>query len=235
MDLSIIVPCLNEEKNLNLLVDRINKTVSKNKIKAEIILVNDGSTDNSQEVMVQLSKQHSNLIVVKHDKREGIAKAWKSGLKACSGKCVLTTDADMQYLPEDIPKLYFEVLKGSDIVQGWRVEVLDGLKLRRVQSLMFSGLLNLIFSLKLKDAKSGFIIYQKNVFEDILTYKMNYIHFHQLITIAARSKNYKIKQLPVIFVKRNAGKSFLTDLPIKHIVYSIFDIVKALFEYKFKV
>jgi phenylacetate-CoA ligase len=232
MDLSIIIPCLNEEENLDILVKRTNDSLNKNNIDTEIILVDDGSTDGSQDVMQRLRDRYSNLIILRHEKTKGISEAWKTGLKQCKSKYVFTTDADLQYLPEDIPLLYSEILNGYDIVQGWREQVLDGYRLRRIQSLAFSSVLNLVFSINLKDAKSGFVVYKKEVFEDILNHKFNYNYFHQLITVAAKSKNYTIKQLPVKFFKRNAGESFLGHLPLRFIINTLPDLVKAMFEYK---
>ncbi|PYQ13041.1 MAG: hypothetical protein DMH00_05095, partial [Acidobacteria bacterium] len=117
--LSVIVPCFNEEKNLPLLVNRTNRALGNAAIPGEVVLVNDGSRDGTGAVIDLLAKQFQNVRAVHHASNRGIVEGWRSGLAASSGEWVLTTDADLQYAPEDIPRLY-EAMKtgGWDLVQG---------------------------------------------------------------------------------------------------------------------
>lgn len=235
MDLSIIIPCYNEDENLEVLVNRINSVFKENRIYGEIILINDCSTDNTQYVIEKLQKEFSNVIGKRHEKNLGMASGWKTGLKACKSNYILTMDADLQYLPEDIPKLYFEIKENnSDLVQGWRIAHEKNNKIRYVLSWSLSSLLNFLFSMHLKDNKSGFIICKKNVFQDILDYKYNYFFFQQLITVSANSKGYKIKQTPIKFAKRYKGKSYIKDIPFLFIIKTMSDLAKAFIEFRLR-
>jgi phenylacetate-CoA ligase len=235
MEISMIAPCLNEEKNIVSLVKRINKSLDKTGIKGEIILIDDGSRDKTLEVMKKIKSKNKNLIIVKHKDNKGIVESWKSGLKKARGRYIVTIDSDLQYLPEDIPRLYNEIKNSKyDLVQGWRREDEKKDLIRDFLSKTLSFVLNKIFSMNLRDIKSGFIIYKKEVFKDILSYKKDYRLFQHFVTIAAYWKGYKIKQIPVKFAKRKHGKSFIGMIPIKFIVKVLLDIPKAYSEYKLK-
>ena len=233
IEVSVIAPCLNEEENIEPLVKRINKALNKARINGEIILINDGSKDDTLSILKKVKSKTKNLIIINHNKNKGIVEAWKSGLRKATGRYVITTDSDLQYLPEDIPRLYKKI-KGSkfDLVQGRREKDEEKNFIRDSLSVSLSFILNRIFSMKLKDIKSGFIIYKRKVFKDILDYKKNYNLFQHFVTVAAHWKGYKIKQIPVKFAKRKHGKSFINAVPVKFIVKILLDIPKAISEYR---
>ncbi len=235
IEVSVIAPCLNEEKNIKPLVKRINKALNKARINGEIILINDGSKDKTLDVMKEIKSKTKNLILIDHKKNKGIVESWKSGLKKAKGEYIVTIDSDLQYLPEDIPRLYKEI-KGSrfDLVQGWREEDEEKNLIRDFLSVSLSFILNSVFSMKLKDIKSGFIIYRREVFENILNYKKNYNLFQHFVIVAAYWKGYRIKQVPVKFAKREYGKSFIRTIPVRFTINVLLDIPKAISEYRLK-
>lgn len=235
IDLSVIVPCFNEQDNIPVLVERIDKAVRLYGIKTEIILVDDLSKDNTWQVMQETAKKYPTVKCVHHKVNKGIVGGWKTGTEKAQGTYILTTDADLQYLPEDIPRLYREIVKDDyDLVQGWRHATEDKNFIRWAQSKVFSGMLNVMFFMHLRDIKSGFIVYKKKVLMDVLNYKSQYKHFQHLITVAAHCKGYKIKQIPVIFEKRHAGVSYLKNVPIRFILKALTDLPKAFVEYFLK-
>jgi len=239
IELSVIAPCLNEAGNITPLVERINKALNKAKITGEIILINDGSSDDTLKVMKKVGAKfnfkYRNVIIIDHKINKGIVESWKSGLNKARGKYVVTIDSDLQYLPEDIPKLYKEIKDSEfDLVQGYRTKDEERNFIRDFLSISLSFILNKIFSMNLRDIKSGFIIYKRGIFEDILNYKKNYSLFQHFITVAAHWKGYKIKQIPVIFAKRTYGKSFIKAVPVSFIIKLLRDIPKAVFEYRLK-
>ena len=230
--LSVIVPCFNEEKNLPLLVNRINQSVGQAAIPAEIVLVNDGSRDATGSVIDRLAKQFENVRPVHHPVNQGIVAGWRSGLKASSGAWVLTTDADLQYAPEDIPALYGEMETGGwDLVQGWRKDREDPSKIRELLSVGLSRMLQWIFSMDLQDVKSGFVLYRREVFADILDFRQSYFSFQSLITVAAHFKGYRIRQVPITFHRRHAGESFI-QRPLWFSLKAATDLPKAFYEYR---
>ncbi len=230
--LSVIVPCFNEEKNLPLLVNRINQSVGQSSIPAEIVLVNDGSRDATGSVIDRLAKQFDNVRPVHHPVNQGIVAGWRSGLNAAGGAWVLTTDADLQYAPEDIPALYREMEQGSwDLVQGWRKDREDKSRTRELLSVGLSRVLQWTFSMDLQDVKSGFVLYRKEVFADILDFRQSYFSFQSLITVAAHFKGYRIRQVPITFYRRHAGESFIRR-PLWFSMKAATDLPKAFYEYR---
>lgn len=232
--LSVIVPCFNEEKNLPLLVNRINQALGSAAIPGEIVLVNDGSRDGTGAVVDLLAKQFQNVRPVHHAVNRGIVEGWRSGLSASTGAWVLTTDADLQYAPEDIPRLYRAMQEGGwDLVQGWRKDREDPSRTRELLSVGLSKMLQWIFSMDLQDVKSGFVVYRREVFQDILAFRQKYFSFQSLITVAAHFKGYRIHQVPITFHVRNAGESFI-QRPLIFSLKAATDLPKAFFEYRIR-
>jgi glycosyltransferase involved in cell wall biosynthesis len=159
---------------------------------------------------------------------------WRSGLEASKGAWVLTTDADLQYAPEDIPILYQEMAAGDwDLVQGWRKDREEPNPLRDALSVGLSKLLQWVFSMDLQDVKSGFVVYRREVFRDILDFRMNYFSFQSLITVAAHFKGYRIRQVPITFFRRHAGESFIRR-PLWFSIKAATDLPKAFYEYRIR-
>lgn len=236
MELSIVVPCYNEEENIHLLVSRIIQALDE--IEAlkghyEIVLVNDGSKDQTGTVIESVAKQFPCIVPCHHSVNQGIVSGWRTGFKASKGRFVMTTDADLQYLPEDIPRLYQEAQNHScDLVQGWRKEHREG-GLRAILSVGLSLMLNFLFGMNLKDIKSGFILYRRECFEKILDYKGNYYFFQHFITVSGHAYGFSIRQVPIVFDRRNAGTSFIQS-PFRFSLKALHDIPIALWEYRFK-
>ena len=232
--LSVIVPCFNEEKNLPLLVNRTNRALGNAAIPGEVVLVNDGSRDGTGAVIDLLAKQFQNVRAVHHASNRGIVEGWRSGLAASSGEWVLTTDADLQYAPEDIPRLY-EAMKtgGWDLVQGWRRDREDPSRFRAFLSVGLSKMLQWMFAMNLQDVKSGFVVYRREVFRDVLDFKQKYFSFQSLITVAGHFKGYRIHQVPITFHRRHAGESFIRR-PLIFSLRAATDLPKALYEYRIR-
>lgn len=235
IDLSVVVPCFNEQGNIPILIERIAKVFELHNIAGEVVLVDDCSKDDTWKVMQIVSEKYPFVRCLQHEVNQGIVGGWKTGANNARGEYVLIMDADLQYLPEDIFRLYSEIKKGDyDIVQGWRHYAEDNSFLRKFQSQAFSFLLNTLFLMNLRDIKSGFLVCKREVFRDILNYKNKYKHYQHIITIAAHCKGYKIKQIPVVFDKRQFGESYLKNVPIKFILNALTDIPKAFVEFRVK-
>ena len=125
-DLSIIIPVLNEEKNVELLHKSIANSLKKWKIGYEIIFIDDGSTDNSYNLLAKLHKRDKGIKVIKFAGNFGQTSAWDAGIKAAKGRYIITMDSDLQNDPSDIPRM-LNAIKNSDYdaISGWRTNRKD--------------------------------------------------------------------------------------------------------------
>ncbi len=235
VSLSVVAPCFNEEKNVRELVRRILATFARGGIEGEIVLVDDGSTDGTSQQLQELEQAHESVRPVFHHKNCGIAEAWKTGLEASRGDYVCLIDSDLQYLPEDILRLYKEILYShADLVQGVRSEI--GLKpdLRFYYSRILNSILNGLFKMRSRDNKSGFVLCRRNVLKEILERHYHYQYFQTFITVAAVAKGFSIREVETLFQPRKRGSSFINRFPVKVIGGVTADLIKGLFEYRLR-
>jgi phenylacetate-CoA ligase len=232
-DLSVVCPCYNESKNIPVLITRLQNTFDKKQMSAEVVLVDDASSDNTKEVFEDLQKQYQNLVFVSHQKNKGIAESWKDGLKVAQGTYVCFMDADLQNLPEDVWRLYKEIIfTHFDVVSGWRNHVEIAKDSRYLVSKFLNWFLNFLFRMRLRDNKSGFVIARKEIMEHILSHRFNYHHFQTFITISAKAKNYSFRQIETLFDTRRAGKSYLLGKSFWKASWQTFvDVIKGFFEF----
>jgi hypothetical protein len=133
-----------------------------------------------------------------------------------------------------VPRLYAETRTGNwDLVQGWRRFSEDNQPIRYALSVGLSLFLNAVFFMRLKDIKSGFILYKREVFADVLNHRGRYGMFQHFVTIAAQAKGYRITQIPVTFERRMAGESFITQ-PLRFSMRVFKEIPAAFVEYKIR-
>jgi len=230
---SVVAPCLNEAQNLGELVERLDRLFRKKEIDGQVVLVNDGSTDDTGAVMDRLAGEYPNVVVVHHPVNRGIEAGWRSGVAAASGTYVCLIDADLQNLPEDVYRLLREIrLSGADLVQGYRSSIGRTRDLRYVYSKGLNWILNTVFGMRQRDNKSGFVIARKEVLEDVLTHRFDYAYYQSFITVAAASKGYTIREIETLFEDRLLGASFLSGLPLQAILRVLVDVVKAWVEFR---
>ena len=155
VDLSVVVPCYNEAGNLPELVDRLRRVFEKRKVKGEIVLVNDGSRDDTGKVIDALAKTQAEVVPVHHETNRGLAAGWDSGVAKATGTYVCLIDADLQYQPEDVARLHRELLHTRvDLVQGYRSSIGRHRDSRYHLSKGLNTLLNTMFGMRLRDRKS---------------------------------------------------------------------------------
>jgi phenylacetate-CoA ligase len=235
VELSVIVPCLNEELNIPELTQRVLRTFEVGGLRGEIVLVDDGSKDGTARVIRAMMEAHPGEVAgVFHPRNLGIAEGWKSGVRAARGKLVAVIDADLQYQPEDLLRLRRELYDHAvDVVQGWRSAVGRRKDRRYTLSRGLNALLNGVFSMHLQDNKSGFVMCAREVFEDLLTYRGSYFYWQSFVMVAAHSKGYAYKQIETLFEQRRQGTSFLEGAnAIKASAKAFTDIAVAAVEYR---
>ncbi|MBI4518492.1 MAG: glycosyltransferase [Deltaproteobacteria bacterium] len=236
-ELSVLVPCFNEQGNLLELVERTERVFDRRAIAGEIILVNDGSQDHTGREIDQLAATHPRVVAVHHCHNQGIPAAWKSGLARAQGRYVLTIDADLQYQPEAIAQLYREIcFSHADLVQGWRSPLerkTDDIRYYMSRGLDY--LLKLLFDMPQQhDVKSGFIVYKREVFEEILAHARGYWYFQTFVTVAAKAKGFSIRQLETLFDERRVGRSFMSRVPLGVTAKTLLDLGRALGEFRLR-
>lgn len=235
MDLSVVVPCLNEEGNVPELVARVGEVFRVGQLEGELILVDDGSTDGTWAKIEEARQQHGFVVGRRHPRNLGIAAGWKTGVATARGRLVAVIDADLQYQPEDLLRLKREhEWSNVDIVQGWRSPVGREKGPRYYYSRGLNLILNTTFGMNLRDNKSGFVLCRREVFEDLLSFRGRYHYWQSFVMVAAHAKGYSYKQIETLFEPRRAGKSFLDNAPVKAVAKSFVDIGRALVEYRIK-
>jgi phenylacetate-CoA ligase len=232
VDCSLIVPCFNEQLALPLLVQRIAGLRETLGWTYELVLVDDGSRDDTWWTIQRLRETHPFIVPVRHAGNRGIVAGWRSGLAAAAGRYVALLDADLQYRPEDLPVLKRKMQETmADVIQGARVREPHRSLLRRTMTAGLSVLLNLLFNMRLKDNKSGFLLCRREVLLDALDTRFHYRNFTHFIAVAMHARGYRIVQVPVVFDPRAAGESFIRH-PWRFALRSLLDFPPALWEFR---
>ena len=233
LDLSVVVPCYNEELNVPELAQRVVRIFDTGGLRGELILVDDGSTDATARVIREHSERDPRVVGVFHRVNRGMAGAWRTGVNAARGAHVAIIDADLQYQPEDILRLYHTLMDSSvDVVQGWRSSVGRERGARYSLSRGFNTILNTAFGMSLKDNKSGFVCCAREVIQDLLTYTGSYAYWQSFLMVAAHTKGYSYKEVETVFEERKQGESFLANKAYRAAARCLVDVGTALWEYR---
>lgn len=203
MDLSIVIPIYNEEKNISLLYERLNSSLSKLNKSYEIILVNDGSRDQSANLLEELyAKDADHLRIVHFNGNFGQHMAIMAGFEQSRGKTIVTLDADLQNPPEEIPKLLAEIEKGHDIVEGVR-QVRKDNAFRRYASRLNNWIRQKTTGIRLQDQGSMLRAYDRRIIDLMLMSKERSTYIPALAYSYASNPGF----IPVEHAERNEGKS----------------------------
>jgi glycosyltransferase involved in cell wall biosynthesis len=211
--LSVIAPCFNEEANVAALSERVLAAFAGLQIPAELLLIDDGSTDGTWDAIERVSSVHSAVRGGRHARNRGIVGGWKTGLELARYDLVCLIDSDLQNRPEDIPRLMQAWLEHApDIVQAVRNP-----QPNEVRTLFSRGLnliLNASFGMKLADNKSGFILTRRSTLLELLQDAQGYRYFQSLLGVAAGVRSLRFHEVQTQFDRRQAGTSFLGRYPI---------------------
>jgi len=233
VDISVVVPCFNEELNIPELAQRVLRMFDGSGLRGELVLVDDGSADHTAQVIRAHSEKDRRVVGVFHRVNRGMAGAWRTGVNAARGAHVAIIDADLQYQPEDILRLYRALMDSSvDIVQGWRSSVGRERGYRYSLSRGFNIILNGAFGMSLRDNKSGFVCCTREVMQDLLTYTGRYAYWQSFIMVAAHTKGYSYKEIETVFEDRKQGQSFLAGRAYEAAARCLVDVGTALWEYR---
>jgi glycosyltransferase involved in cell wall biosynthesis len=205
MDISIIVPLFNEEESLPKLFEWIERVMNDHGYTFEVIFVNDGSNDNSWEVIESLQKQSSNIRGIKFRHNYGKSPALYCGFKAAKGDVVITMDADLQDSPDEIPELYSMIKNENyDLVSGWKKKRYDSTFTKNIPSKLYNATARKVTGLKLHDMNCGLKAYKNEVVKNIEVFG----EMHRYIPFLAKNAGFThIGEKVVEHRKRQFGET----------------------------
>lgn len=200
--LSIVIPVLNEQDSLLELHRQIDAACSSNAIDAEVVFVDDGSTDGSWKVISEIARTDPRVSGIRFRRNFGKAAALTAGLRSIRGDLVLTMDADLQDDPAEIPRLLSKLNEGYDVVNGWKQRRLDPWH-KVYPSKVFNGLVGALTGLKLHDHNCGLKLFRSEVAQEIRLYG----EMHRFIPVLANARGFRVTELPVNHRPREHGQS----------------------------
>jgi len=222
--ISIIIPFYNEKESIPVLINRLINTLKTIDEKWEIILVDDGSNDNS-EFRVQNSESNKNIKLIKHKKKLGKGQALKTGIENSSGDTIVFMDGDLQDDPVDLPKLVEKINEGYDLVNGIREKRNDNLLVKFYSKIVF-WFLKIFLNSPYIDINCGYKVFKKEVLKDFIFYGNNFRFF----PLAVYYNGFKVTEINVKNNKRKFGKSKFGP---NKLFTGLLDTLTAYFLFKF--
>jgi glycosyltransferase involved in cell wall biosynthesis len=204
MDISLVIPLLNEEESLQELADWISRVMNDHRLSYEIIFVDDGSRDRSWKVVEELAVENPSVKGIKFRRNYGKAAALNIGFGAAEGEVVITMDADLQDSPDEIPELYRMIREGGyDLVSGWKRKRYDPVT-KTIPTKFYNWTTRRMSGLRLHDFNCGLKAYRKEVVKSIEVYG----EMHRYIPVIAKWAGFsKIGEKVVQHRKRPYGKT----------------------------
>ncbi|TNF40579.1 MAG: glycosyltransferase [Bacteroidetes bacterium] len=228
MDISVVIPLFNEEESLPELTAWIEKVMLENHFSYEIILVDDGSKDNSWEVVEGLQIQNPAIKGIKFRRNYGKSAALFCGFDVAQGDVVITMDADLQDSPDEIPGLYKMIKEeGFDLVSGWKKKRYDPVLSKNIPSKFYNFTVRRMTGIKLHDMNCGLKAYRKNVVKSIEVYG----EMHRYIPVLAKWAGYK--NIGEKVVQHSERKYGVTKFGMERFIRGPLDLVSVMFISRF--
>ncbi|HEY8402871.1 MAG TPA: glycosyltransferase family 2 protein [Cytophagaceae bacterium] len=226
--ISVVVPLLNEEESLPELAEWIERVMAANNFTYEVIFVDDGSKDNSWEVIKKLSSANKHIRGIRFNRNYGKSAALNTGFQAATGEVVITMDADLQDSPDEIPELYKMIkVDGYDLVSGWKKKRYDPLS-KTIPTKLFNAATRVISGIKLHDFNCGLKAYNYRVVKNIDVYG----EMHRYIPFIAKWHGFtRIGEKVVQHRERKYGT---TKFGLERFIYGFLDLMSISFVSKFK-
>jgi len=228
MDISVVIPLLNEEESLQELYSWIAKVMQSNSYEYEVIFIDDGSTDTSWNVIEKLSLEHTQVKGIRFQKNYGKSQALDAGFEMAQGKVVITMDADLQDNPDEIPELYDLIIKEDfDLISGWKKKRYDNVITKNIPSKLFNAAARRTSGLKLHDFNCGLKAYKNIV---IKTVKVSG-EMHRYIPVLAKNEGFT--NIGEKVVQHQARKYGVTKFGIDRFINGFLDLITISFLSKF--
>ena len=222
VDVSVLVPAKDEAENLPRFMELAAAALNGSALRYEVIVIDDGSVDNTWNVLESLRATYPFLRVVRHRTRRGIADALRTGFHHSRGAVLVFYPADLQFLPEDIPRLVAPIMDGqADMVTGFK----QGKYEKAFVSRVYNGLSRALFGIRVKDLNSV-KAYRREVMEHIPVRP----DWHRYLIVLAAAQGFSVKEIPVPLYPRHAGKS---KFGVSRIPVGVLDMLSVWFELRF--
>jgi glycosyltransferase, family 2 len=224
MQISIVIPLLNEEESLAELYQWLTKVLTLNRFSYEIIFVDDGSTDGSWRVIMQLAEKDAQVRGIRFLRNYGKSQALHAGFKAAEGEVVITMDADLQDSPDEIPALYEMITKDNyDLVSGWKKKRYDSVLAKNLPSKLFNWAARKTSGLTLHDFNCGLKAYKKEVIKNVEVSG----EMHRYIPVLA--KNAGFNRITEKVVQHQARKYGVTKFGMSRFINGFLDLITISF------
>lgn len=228
MDISVVIPLLNEEESLLELYDWIANVMQSNDYLYEIIFIDDGSTDNSWEIIRQLSQKNYAVKGIRFQKNYGKSQALDAGFEKAQGNVIITMDADLQDNPEEIPELYNLIINGDfELISGWKKKRYDNVFTKNIPSKLFNSIARKTSGLQLHDFNCGLKAYKKEVVKAIKVSG----EMHRYIPILAKNEGFT--KIDEKIVQHQARKYGVTKFGMSRFINGYLDLITISFLSKF--
>ncbi|QMU30357.1 glycosyltransferase family 2 protein [Adhaeribacter radiodurans] len=228
LDISVVIPLLDEAESLPELTQWISRVMVSHGYSYEIILVDDGSTDNSWNVIQDLSAINPAIRAIRFNRNYGKSAALNVGFKETRGKVIITMDADLQDSPDEIPELYQMITEqGYDLVSGWKKKRFDPLS-KTIPTKLFNGVTRKISRIPLHDFNCGLKAYDQRVVKSIDVYG----EMHRYIPVIAKWNGFK--KIGEKVVQHRERKYGTTKFGLERFVYGFLDLLSITFVSRFK-
>ena len=228
MDISIVIPLLNEEESLTELSQKIDFVLSKRSFQYETIFIDDGSNDKSWSIIEKIAANNSNVKGVKFLRNFGKSQALHAGFNACVGNIVFTMDADLQDDPEEIPAIYDLIINQDfDLISGWKKQRFDPVFTKNIPSKLFNACARITSGINLNDFNCGLKAYKKKVVKTINVYG----DMHRYIPILASNEGFT--KIGEKIIKHRPRKYGQTKFGMNRFSHGFLDLITIWFLSKF--
>lgn len=204
LDVSVVFPAYNEHDSIDGVYEQVKGVLAEQPYSYEIIFVDDGSTDGTWEKIADLSRKDPRVRALRHRCNFGKASALANGFTYARGEVIVTSDADMQYDPNDIARLIEKVLEGYDIVSAHKVVRRDPLS-KRIPSKFFNYFVRVTTGMKLHDMNAGLKAFRHDAAQELIRY--GYGELHRFFVVLAARRGYTVAEVPVESLYRTTGRS----------------------------
>jgi glycosyltransferase involved in cell wall biosynthesis len=201
VDLSIVIPVYDEAESLPELYRALCETLATLPLRAELVFVDDGSSDGSTRLLYELFLSDPRVQVIEFRRNFGKSAALAAGFRAARGRIIVTLDADLQDDPREIPRL-LDALERADLVTGWKAPRRDPWT-KRLPSWVFNALVRVLTGIRLHDVNCGLKAYRAEVVREIPLYG----ELHRFIPVLAHARGFRVVELPVTHHPRRYGRS----------------------------
>ena len=203
IDCSVVVPLYNESAVVQDLYDRLTKTLAATGLYYELIFIDDGSADDTLQLLRKIVAGDSKVVVIELRRNFGQTPALVAGFDVARGQIIISMDGDLQHLPEEIPGFLEKLNEGYDVVSGWRKKRVDNLLVRKIPSRIANWLASKISGVDIHDFGTTFKAYRREVIEQLHLYG----EMHRFIPALLSQSGAKIVEIPITNVIRPSGSS----------------------------